>query len=68
MRSTQPVKVQRIQDEYDQGRITKGTPNTSMETGSVLKKEDTGVDDSILKQGSQKLYCSGTTMLLYMMR
>ena len=47
MRFTQPVKVQRIQDDYDQG-ITKGTPNTPMEPGSVLKKEGVGINDQFL--------------------
>ena len=51
MKFTQPVKVQRIQYEYDQG-ITKGTLNTPMEPGSVFKKEGTGVDDNILKRGA----------------
>ena len=67
MRFTQPVKVQRIWDKYDQG-ITKGTPNTPMEPGSILKKEGSGVDDSILKHPAQKIFCSGTAMSLRMMR
>ena len=67
MKSTQPVKVQRIQDEYDQG-ITKGTPNTPMEPGSVLKKEGNGLMDNILSRAAQKMYRSATAMLLQMMR
>ena len=38
MTMTQPVKIQQFEDEYNQG-ITKGTPVTPLEAGTVLKKE-----------------------------
>ena len=54
MTMTQPVKIQRFEDEYDQG-ITNCTPVTPLVTGTVLKKEGLGKDGKVHNSTEQKL-------------
>ena len=67
MKMTQPVKIRRFEDEYDKG-ITKGSPNTPMEAGVVLKKEGEGINDHILSKEDQTMYRSLVAVMLHMMR
>ena len=67
MTMTQPVKIRRFKDEYDQG-ITKGTPVTPLEAENVLRKKGLGKEDKVLDSEEQMCYNSLTAVMLHMMR
>lgn len=64
---TQPVKIKRFKDEYDQ-KITQGIPKTPLEAGIVLCKEDEGENDLVLSPEAQTLYRLLTALMIRMMR
>ena len=68
MRLTQPVKIEKMKDEFGCDPNMSRPPNTPAEPGSVLRKEGTGENNLELPKPEQKVYRSGTAMLLHVMR
>ena len=64
---TQPVKVQKIQDEFGINPAAR-LPTTPAEPRSTLKKEGDEEDDAIFPESEKVKYRSATAMLLYIMR